>query len=269
MSTGELKYSSDNAVEVDTLTYDYISGLQQQFNSKLYNPDLDESATERLIEQREAWRTIGAITVFTSGVFDMLHPDHAGYLLHTKAVGAAELYRRSETSRKPWEELDASVQQSFTNIALSNGSLRLIVSIDGDKSVAIRKGFNPDKGNATRPIYAWQTRAFQVAQQCYISPQGGDKLLPTVDAITTHGPHDFTEDSLHKSHLALVEALQPDVWAVFGESTDVLEQAPKHSGLGGVALRCILDGSGTHYFEDTVIGKMSTTNIINRIKAGE
>lgn len=267
MSTGEVELNSGiMPVETDTLSYGFIAGIQQRFTDKIYNPAVNPQATQHLLQERHMWTELGAVTVLTSGVFDMLHPDHSGYLLHTKAQGAAELYRRN-IDEKPWGKLHPTEQQEYTVEALSSNNLRLIVSVDGDKSVAARKGFKLDKGNAPRPIYAWNTRALQVASQSYINPRdpaGG--LLPIVDAVTIHGPNDFDQDSIHSSHFSLAETLQPDVWAVYGESKDILDEVPLRPSLASIAVRCIMDGSDTHYHEDDGIGKISTTAIVNRIQ---
>jgi len=253
-----------HAMEADELPYAYIAGLHQRFDVKLFNPALDETATSRLSEQREIWNDTEAVTVFTSGAFDMLHMDHAAYLLHTKATGAPALFKRMYG--KAWGDLPAEWQVRFTTCALSSHRLRLIVSVDGDKSVATKKGNKPEYGNTTRPIYSWRTRALMVASQAYMDPSDKDgvKLLPTADAVTIHGPQDFPTDSPHASHFALVEYLQPNVWAFFGQSREIPEEAPRRPALGRVALRCIADGPGTHYFEDGFLGKISTTKIIER-----
>lgn len=253
-------------IQYDDLSYDYVASRHQRVANNIYNPLIDSDATDALASEINYWKQEDTVTVFTSGVFDMLHLDHSGYLLHTKATGAAEHYKRHADNDTPWELQGTAFQENYTDLALSLNALRLVVSIDGDRSVAIRKGFNPDKGNVPRPIYAWQTRALQVANQSFITPHNTSYgLLPIVDAVTIHGPEDFDADSPHNSHFDLVEKLQPDVWAIFGESKDILDEAPRKIGLGNVALRCIRDGQGTHYYVDGNIGKMSTTSIIQRL----
>ena len=106
-----------------------------------------------------------------------------------------------------------------------------------------------------------------VAGLSFVDPSSQkEKLLPTVDAVTVHGPQDFSIDSPHSSHFELVSTLQPDVWTVFGESTDILDQTPHLTSLASVALRYIQDGNGTHYYEDGNMGKMSTTKTAHRIR---
>lgn len=251
----------------DNLPYSFISALHHRFSDKIFDPTQDETATERLLSLRQEWRSQDLLTVFTSGVFDLLHMDHMAYLLHVKATGAAVQYDR-QGHRKLWDELEPKQQQDYTIQALSERAIRLVVSIDGDKSVAVRKGSKPEKSGIPTPIYGWKTRAMMVAGLSFVDPnnEGGDLLLPTVDAVTIHGPQDFSLDSPHSSHFELVSRLQPDVWTMFGESTDILDEAPHRPSLASIALCCIGDGEGTHYFEDINMGKMSTTKTARRIR---
>jgi hypothetical protein len=251
-------------IRVDTLPYTFIADIQQKFRENLYNPNQNPDATTALIALRNSWADLGVTTVYTTGVFDMLHMDHSGYLLHTKAVGAATHYDKN-VERGGWEHLTPDEQQCYTVWALGNGVLKLIVSVDGDISVDARKGDKVDKGGVPRPVYSWQTRALSVASQSYVNPTRSNTLLPTVDAVTVHGPLDFAVESRHHTTFTVAEALQPDTWAIFGESLDILETAPQIPGLGTVALHCIQDGEGIHYHEDDFVGKMSTTNIIRRL----
>lgn len=253
------------AITYDSLPYDYISDLHHRHGEKIFNPIVNEDATEELFNLRESWRNDQVITVFTSGVFDLLHMDHAGYLLHTKAAGAALHYE--EFNLEPWEELSPEEQREYTSDILSQEMIKLVVSVDGDKSVSNRKAA---KGGFQRPVYSWQTRAMMVASQSFVDPRSNEsRLLPTVDAVTAHGPDDFPENSIHSSHFRLVEKLQPDMWAIFGESIDILEGAPNIVSLGNVALRCILDREGTHYFKDGFLSKITTTKIVERILGTE
>ena len=255
------EWIESGVVSNDTLPYEFISGLHHRHGDKIYYPAVNVDATEDLISVRESWREDQIITVFTSGVFDLLHMDHAGYLLHTKAAGAAVHYE--EFNLEPWEELSTDEQREYTSDILSQEMVKLVVSVDGDNSVSVRKA---SKGGFQRPVYSWQTRAMMVASQSFVDPRSTvSRLLPTVDAVTVHGPYDFPEDSVHSSHFRLAEKLQPEVWAIFGESKDILETAPNIAPLGNVALRCILDGEGTHYFEDGFLGKVTTTKIAERI----
>lgn len=251
----------------DSLSNAYIASLYHRFANKIFDPTQDETATANLLALREKWREQERLTVFSSGVFDLMHPDHMGYLLHVRAAGAAEHYNR-QGFEKDWDALDPTQQQEYTTRQLGENAFRLIVSVDGDNSVARRKGSDPEKNSTPRPIYSWLTRAMMVASLSFIDPtdEKAETLLPTVDAVTMHGPMDFPPDSPHSSHFNLVELLQPDVWTVFGESTDIIEGAPNRPNLATVSFRCIRNLEGIHYFEDPIMGRISTTKTVRRIK---
>jgi hypothetical protein len=239
----------------DTLRYDFIANqFERLYQRVLYNPLDDPTAHDRLTDVRSNWENNPVKTVLTSGVYDLLHIDHTGYLLHTKAAGAPLHYERFyQKGEESWE--------------LKMEELRLIVSVDGDMSVRVHKGFKPEKGGGDRPVFSWQTRARMVAGLTYPVMNGQHLSHYSIaDAVTIHGPDDFPDGDTHHDLLALATALQPDVWAIYGESEDLLTTAPVHEHLGGVTLRCIMDGPENHYFSDELIGgKFSTTKIVHRI----
>lgn len=260
----------DARIRTDGFDYRFITNLfEEQYKDQLYNPLGDSTATARLLGLRENWRTDNQTTVFTTGGFDCLHLDHTGYLLHTKLAGAATRFMAVDRNgRGPtWEELSPEEQQSWATYYLENNELRLIVSIDGDASIAKRKSGKPEKGGGNRPIHSWESRARMVANLAVpgaVLRPGESATL--ADAITIHGPEDAAEDSPHYNHFDLASYLQPEAWVFFGESQDIIDEAPNRRELGSVALSCINDGVGTHYFRDELLGgKISTTSITHRI----
>lgn len=241
--------------------------LGAYYKDYVFNPADDPYASLRLEQQSRAWQQAGSTVVFTSGVYDLLHHDHKGYLLHTKLTGAETHYKRHlKSTEKSWDELTTQERQAISNSFLERGDLRLIVSVDGDLSVASRKGGKTDKGGAPRPITGWETRARSVADVTVPVQDisGNWRRWPLADAVTMHGPLDFRQQHIHHTLYSLAEFLQPDVWAIYGESQDILEAVPHISGLGRIALRCIPHQSGNTYFTDTILGKFSTSSIVRR-----
>lgn len=256
--------------EVTRVTYDDqpIEGVADiygaHYGDYLFDPQNDSEATDRLINAREKWRDQGKTVVLTSGVYDLLHHNHKGYLLHTKLSGAATHYanHHGQNTAKDWNSLDEHDKHVFTIECMASDVLRLIVSVDGDNSVASRKG---GKGGAARPITGWITRARSVADVTYpLSKYSTWERKPVANAVTMHGPEDFEDSSTHHSLIKLATALQPDVWTVFEESDDILSTAPFVPELGSVALTCIAMGEDSRYFTDPVIGNFSTTAILIR-----
>lgn len=255
-----------NEIRTDTTRYEYIASIQQQ-PQKIFNPQQDEYATDRLLDLRNYWHKQGQTTIITTGVFDMLHPDHMGYLAHVKSCAAGVRYEQKNPN-KYWSCLNQQRQEKYIRDALADRALRLIVSVDGDESVKARKGSNPEKGGAPTPVLAWHTRANMLAGQSILDPNdvNNETILPVVDAITIHGPNDFGPDSIHSSHFGLVSHLQPEAWGIYGESEDILNTAPHVRKLANIALVCVQNGPGKNYFSDQNIGKLSTTGIIQRIQ---
>ena len=252
-------------VEFDDYPFAEVATLYERHYSGLFHPEEGYSwrATERLQEVIEYWQQEERSTVvFTSGVYDLMHLDHKGYLLHTKLAGAPVHYA-NQGNQVPWNELAPERQRHLAERYIESGQLRLVVSVDGDKSVASRK---QGKGGARRPITGWPTRARSVAEVTFqtIGSYDSPKLIYVADAVTVHGPNDFDETSPHNNLIDLVSLLQPDVWTVFEESQDILDTAPIAPALGSVALRCIPMGDGSRYFTDPIIDKFSTTNILKR-----
>ncbi|MBA3758724.1 hypothetical protein H0X10_03780 [Candidatus Saccharibacteria bacterium] len=234
----------------------------------IFNPISDSSATERILAKREEWRTLGTTVVFTSGVYDLLHQDHKGYLLHTKLTGAAFHYQQHYAyGHSTWDDLTSEEKRVYSDTFIKNEELKLIVSVDGDNSVANRKSGVETKASSPRPITGWLTRASSVVDVTYpFRTANGWDRRPVADAVTAHGPEDFDATSPHGSIINLACALQPDVWAIYEESEDILSDAPLVPALGAVALSCIPIQEGITYFSDSFLGRFSTTAILRRAK---
>lgn len=240
----------------------FISSIQHGHDDAIFNPNDDPTAHERLVEVRQSWDGEQSVTTLTSGVYDGLHPDHAGYLLHVKAAGA-ELHYNANYSND-WHDLKEGEREEYVRYALSQAALlRLILSIDGDTSVSVRKN---GKGGSVRPVYGWNTRATMAAGLSYRSPDNPLQRLPVVDAVTIHGPDDFPEGHPHHTLYSLVPRLRPDVWGVYDESTDILEAIDIDPELARIPVRTISDDHGQRYWVDDIMGKISTTAIVKRIR---
>lgn len=243
---------------------------ESRYDEVVYDPTKDDFVSDRLTNVRENWRQEEPepVVVFTTGVFDLLHHDHKGYLLHTKLTGLPTLYERiaGELRADEWSELDKDEQVAFAEEALEFDYIKLIVSVDGDNSVSVRKG-GMEKGDSPRPITSWETRARSVADLTVpIKSSPGWLHRPLADAVTMHGPYDFPPNSRHNDVQKLAANLQPDVWAVFEESKDILSTAPYNQALGKIALKCIDLKEGPNYFADAFIGRFSTSAILKRAR---
>ena len=243
----------------------FISRIQHGHDDTIFHPSHDPTAHDRLVHARQEWRHDGSTVVLTSGVYDGLHPDHAAYLLHVKAAGAEPHYNANHSN--DWHDLKLPDQEEYVRHALSQAALlRLILSIDGDTSVFVRKS---GKGGSLRPVYGWNSRAIMAAGLSYRSPDNPSERLPVVDAVTVHGPDDFSPDHPHHTLYSLAPRLQPDIWGVYDESTDILEAIEASEDLARTPVRTISDNPHDRYWHDDLMGRLSTTAIVKRIRGEE
>jgi hypothetical protein len=255
-------------VAVDTTPPDVIKGfLEDGFTPRVYNPLQDPAATERLDTQRKAWADLPhTTTTFTSGVFDVFHGNHRGYLIATKLAAAPHHYARfDETSGKPWEALSPDEQKVYLDYVIGDNVIKQVVSIDGDLAVSERKGHNPAKGKMERPIYGWDSRARDVLSA---SITVGNVTHTLVDAVTIH---DRVEPGLagtpHAGILEIGRFVRPDVWGIYYESTDILDglaQTTPPEELAAMHPTLLYTSEGLYH--DTLLdGPFSTTALARRI----
>lgn len=246
------------------ISSEFVANIQHGHKDKIYNSLAEEDATERLASSIEYWKGLGKTVVFTSGVYDGMHPNHAAYLLNVKMLGSELDYNSKHNDN--WDDLRQHEHEEYVRHCLATNALKLVVSLDGDKSVAVRKGWNPEKGSSSRPIFSLNTRMAEVAGLSYRSPANPNERVATVDAVTVHGEHDFPEGTPNSNLYNLNAEINPDVWGVYYESGDILEQAPLDDRLGRIAMRVISSGGDDSYWFDDVMGHISTTSMIKRIK---
>lgn len=236
--------------------------LEEDWRSRIRNPLLDPEAERAMFDQRGAWAREGKTVVFTSGAYDLLHLDHAAYLLDTKLQGAASHYRRQHEAEYglPWENLPEETQSELAGMFLRADELRLVVSVDGNNKIARRKSGKAEKGGGARPILDWESRARLLAT---LSIDNGGGSRPIVDAITINDPVDLG-GTPHEDLFEQAAWLQPDVWAAYHESEYIFDEAPLDHRLRFVEIRKI---SKIDYFGDALLeGKAGTTAILKRIQ---
>lgn len=256
-----------NDVKKDQISSDIVlERLNEWWELRLYDARNDNTQLDRLRADIETWKQTNSekekptTIAFTSGVFDLMHTDHHGYLLRTKAAAVPLHFDRyySEQVGVNWGDLPENEQAPLILDLLRRGEIKLIVSADGNKSVGDRKGNDPTKGGV-RPVLGWNTRARQIAS---ITLPGGEGTV--VDAVTIHGPADFESGSPHASIVDLAAAIKPDVWSVYCESTDILEVVP-HDKRFGDTIVVEMPSSKTFFQDELQEGKMSTSQIIKRM----
>lgn len=270
MSTSEQMLGvSECAFPVDQTSAEELRGyFEAGFAPRIFNPLEDEAASSSLLALRAQWRDEQATVVFTSGVFDVMHANHRSYLLATllSAVPTHFTRREAHGDVRVWNDLDSGVQQKYRAEALSTGQIRQIVSVDGNRAVAERKGFREDKANMDRPLYDWKSRARDVLSASILVP-GSPRLL--VDAVTVH---DKVEPSLASGpHIDILDigfALEPDVWAIYRESQNIIDgisEDRRGPGRSNTIYPVIIENSEALYSDSQLGGPFSTTALAQRI----
>lgn len=229
------------------------------WDDRLFNPLSTEGSSELLVERVSKWKSDDKTVVFTSGCYDLMHLTHVGYLADTKLQGVP-FHVTKEFGPTAWDTMCEEEKIETAQRVLGSGTLKLVVSVDGDDWVMKRKGFQPEKGNSTRPIYSWLTRARSVATAMHQTPNQST-FMPIADAVTIHDPVSL-KDTNHEDTIPLARHLKPDVWSVFHESDDILSLAPEEQGLEETRIVRIDNDS---YFHDKLVGTFSTTAIVKRI----
>lgn len=256
-------------IALDTHTSEDVLGYFEGYqNKRLFNPLDDPSATNRLLARLGGWQLEPRTSVvFTSGVFDLCHPNHRSYLLHTKLAAIPHHYdtHYAQHSGRNWDDLSPDERRNVSATALVRGEIRQVVSIDGDAAVMARKGNKTDKASTPRPIYSWQTRARDVLDAtCEL---GDDVLHRMVDAVTIHdNAEPELADTPHAGIMEIGKLVQPDVWSIYAESTDIADAIAHDRNNGNRLSRThavLLDCHG--FRSDEFVGKFSTTAIVGRL----
>lgn len=250
----------------DTTPREVVAVLcEVNFANRLFDPLTNPFASEQLQEQREVWRQSGHTVVFTQGVFDLFHLNHGALLQYSRISAVPFHYDRHEASRTgiTWQELSQQQKLEFTVHALSSGSIRQIVSIDGTQHVAARKNGDTTKPGA-RPILDWGTRARDVLQVSAAADGVTPRFL--VDAVTVHDKirSELTETP-HATIMDIASFIDPDVWAIHADSPQIISALKEDtSGRFSRTQPVILPNRGP-YSDELVAGNISTSALVDRI----
>lgn len=230
------------------------------FTDRLFHPLVRPNATLELTQQREAWRKRGETVVFTSGVFDLFHLNHAALLQYARISAVPYHYATHDAQYNgmSWDQLTPEQQRSYRVAALSSGVIRQVVSIDGNDHVSARKNGVAGKPGI-RPAYDWQTRARDTLMASFAADGITPRFL--ADAVTIHdGQIEAFAGTPHAGIMEIGAHIQPDVWAVHAESQDIIDAlAADADGIYEGIQPVILTHRGPYV--DSRIGDISTSQI--------
>jgi hypothetical protein len=237
---------------------------EHKFQGRIFDPVTDPTATARLREQRELWRTAGQTVVFTSGAFDLFHLNHSAFLEYSRMSAVPVHFERYDAEREGalWQELSESDRRDYTIHVLSAGLVRQVVSVDGNDSVSAKKSGDPAKGGL-RPAYDWETRVRSVLSAGSEANGAGPSFL--VDAVTIHDRlHPALTGTPHESIMGMGQFVSPDVWAIGPESLEIVAALEEDTtGAYNETVPILLKHRGPYM--DRIVGDISTSSVVHRM----
>jgi len=241
--------------------------IEQENTGRIQEFSSDFCTLEAVKSKKMAWDKQGIVTVFIAGVFDLPTPSHRFALIEARMVAAANslgIDYASLESRTSNEALCQVMAKAATE------SVKLIISVDTDDNVIKNKAFQPEKGDCPRPIFGWETRAYNLAS--YVIPNGNGTSHYIADYITRHGVNSCQFCTQNKcpsrDNALMVAKLQPDLVVVNTASTKTVETILREKEKGRLPHTQIWfrDERDHHFIDDLLGGHVSTTSIVQRIK---
>jgi|GEM_PF-2558716 hypothetical protein len=124
-----------------------------------------------------------------AGSFDVPHENHEWFLRHCRAAAAEKMLEK--------QGFDSNeIDNDMLTKAITSPNLFLIVSLDSDKNLDIRKSGKAEKGGIKRPIYNWQQRANRLAGYSF---NLDNSIFNTVDLVAKECRQDFFNSPLESA----------------------------------------------------------------------
>ena len=264
-----------NLITFKVARSDYLFGLkimsvvrefvEQGYPERIQAVNPDVCPLEDAADVRLRWGNLGATVVFMAGVFDVPTPNHRFGLAEARLMGAASRLGVEYATLGDPENL-SDLQRVRAEAASDN--VKLMVTVDTDDNVRANKGFVPEKGGSPRPIFGWETRAYNLAS--YTVPHSPGLSHNMVDFITRHGINSCGRcvDCFSGDNALMIPSLSPNLVVVNAASTNTLNQVLAQKENGKIPATSIgITNENDHQFVDSLIGgRVSSTSIIRRAK---
>jgi hypothetical protein len=238
---------------------DYVERIQ------VFSPD--ECSLRAPTERVRAWKDSDLTTVFMAGTFDLPTPNHR------LGLAEARLMAGALACDITYEDLQDNTPEDVLELVgwAAANLVRMTVTLDTDRTVANKKGFNDDKGACPKPLLGWKTRARNVASYTFPRPDG--LYVPMVNFITAHGEDACAScpTCLSGDNGDMVTELQPDLVVVNAASVDTLRRVLDHMETGNLQttrLGIANEESNVHV-DELLGGRVSGTAIVRRARSNE
>lgn len=213
---------------------------------------------------RHRWKEQGSFSIFSFGGFDVLGLNHIRGLVQCRAIGAMCLLGIDEV-RTPEE-------QRVVHEVAASGMVRLMVSIDTNRTLEEGKSRSPEKGGAPKPTLDWPTRATMVAVQSIpTADYTGRRDL--VDFVTRQGWESCDScgpgDCPNEWHTDIISGTEPDLVIVRDDLPRTIAHIAdkKEQGLLAETQVALISEQDGAYIDAVLGGTISTTSIIERIRS--
>jgi hypothetical protein len=127
-----------------------------------------------------SWRRAGDYTVFVAGSFDIFTLNHLRALLQYRVIAGAVKRGIDPETIKSIDDIKV-----LTDLA-TDPEIKLMATVDTDKSLSLSKSGKSDKGGASRPVLGWDSRALMLSAQ-WVPVQTDAPHTQLTDFITIHG----------------------------------------------------------------------------------
>ncbi len=240
--------------------------IEQGYDSRIQQMDPNTCSVQTAVEVMDQWRKLGAVTVFMAGTFDIPTPNHRLGLGEARLMAGALACGIDYSKLR--EDTPDDVMWQVQNAAASP-RVKLMVTLDTDEAVRQSKAFRPEKGDCPKPIFGWNTRAYNLAS--YTAPRNDGTGQSMVDFITSHGPDACKacgDDCSSVDNALMVAALQPSLVVVNAQSTDTVKTVTEEMQSGKLPNTLIgFTNEQNHQFVDDLIGgRVSGTSIVRRAR---
>lgn len=215
------------------------------------NEDVDDLVVGAFRSLREKRKAVCLV----DGAFDVPHPAHEHYLRHCKALGAAALLGTGDPDK---------VQG-----ALNRDDIALVVTVDADEKIALKKSGKRAKGGVERPIYPWSARADRVAGYAY---ELGGVVRYVANLVTVEGD-EIHKGTLLESSLTLARGMKDegllDYLVVYGEHGATVEEA-RDMGLDPIVISdSVFYGNnpqtGEPWSSSSIIARAQGAQVVNSV----
>ena len=209
------------------------------------------------------WKKEGKFTIFQAGTFDLLTINHILGLINSRVIGAMNFLGI--------ESIENEKDCRLVHEIAASDRLRLMITLDSDQRLKKNKSWNFKKGNCSRPILSWKTRAAMLAMQS-IPDVDYQKRVNLVDYITKHGSGCCLVCAegkcINNNNSRMAVELRPDLLIVNSQSENTLREISDYKKKGRlVSTRVvIIDEKENQYFDKVLNAPVKTTTIINQIR---